>query len=549
MIKRILPQYSRDLTFVSMFIDEARITINLDHKNVVKLYDFGQSDGTYYMAIEYVDGTDLAALMRAHLQAQRGLAPTLAAFVVRELCAGLHHAHTLKDHNGRTLGIVHRDVSPQNVLLSSSGEVKLTDFGIAAARHKLTLTSPGTVLGKAAYMAPEQATGKPVSYATDVWALGVILHEMLAGDRLFADETPLATVQRVVHDEVFPPSHKNPAVPAALDRIVMRALAKKPSERYPSAEAMAGELSAWLALNPFGEADLAKALASLDWDDDTARMRPSHRALRGSEIERSMPGVTSDRQLESLFAELHAEPDLWTLVAAGDRYRALQMSAPAASAYRTAAAIFAHRGLLVQALCAYDGAKAVIPTDLVRADLVAIGDLSAGNRTELVDVLKRFDKHHFWDLLKDADPGGLGSEAEAPPFPAAPTPLFGSLGPLELARVGLALRVRKVGPGEVVIKEGEVGDALYAVGRGRLVVYCRPGEENDTAGTVDDAFDKDDFGGSTSVEAAVARMRQRTDISDRVYLAGLADGDFFGEFSFLAERPRSATIESITESL
>src|SRR5688500_19031963 len=161
-IKRILPQYSSDLTFVSMFIDETRITIGLDHKNIVKLYDFGQHEGTYFMAIEYVDGTDLAALMRAHLQNGRGVMPAIAAFIVRELASGAHHAHNLKDHNGRPLGIVHRDVSPQNVLLSSAGQVKLTDFGIAAARHKLTLTSPGTVLGKAAYMAPEQATGKIV---------------------------------------------------------------------------------------------------------------------------------------------------------------------------------------------------------------------------------------------------------------------------------------------------------------------------------------------------------------------------------------------------
>src|SRR4051812_15838230 len=288
-IKRILPQYSRDLTFVSMFIDEARITIGLDHKNIVKLYDFGQHDGVYFMAIEYVDGTDLAQMMRAHLQLARGIPAVVAAFVARELCAGVHHAHTLRDHNGRPLGIVHRDISPQNVLMSSSGQVKLTDFGIAAARHKLTLTSPGTVLGKAAYMAPEQATGRPVDYATDVWAIGVILHEMLAGDRLFADDTPLQTVQRVVHDPIEPPSAEEPGVPAALDKVVMRALHRDPKQRYPSAHAMADELGAWLRENPvdgpqgthpFHEGDLAKELADLDWADDTARMRPSHRVIR-----------------------------------------------------------------------------------------------------------------------------------------------------------------------------------------------------------------------------------------------------------------------------
>ena len=550
-IKRILPQYSRDLTFVSMFIDEARITIGLDHKNIVKLYDFGQNDGVYYMAIEYVDGTDLAAVMRAHLQQGRGVAPPVAAFIVRELCNAAHHAHTLRDHNSRPLGIVHRDISPQNVLLSSSGQVKLTDFGIAAARHKLTLTSPGTVLGKAAYMAPEQATGKPVDYATDVWAMGVILHEMLAGERLFADETPLLTIQRVVHDDVGPPSRKNPDVPRALDNIVVKALQRDPKARYTSAHAMADELFAWLRDHPveghaFGEADLGKTLASLDWDDDTARMRPSHHSVRRSgDAGQSQPSAHGDKKLERLLDDLRAQPDLWTLVAVGDRYLELDREGPATSAYRTAAAIFAHRGLLVQALCAYDGAKRLIPDDEVRRDLIALADLSAGNRPELVELLRQFDKHELWALLQHADPEGLGSEAEAPPFPAAPTPLFGSLGPLELARVGQALRVRKIEPGDVVIREGDAGDALFAVGRGRLVVYCAPGDEGGAGATVDE-----DFEDSTAAEALAARMASKSgEGNDRVYLAGLADGDFFGEFSFLAERPRSATVEAITTSL
>ena len=160
-------------------------------------------------------------------------------------------------------------------------------------------------------------------------------------------------------------------------------------------------------------------------------------------------------------------------------------------------------------------------------------------------MLRSFDKHDIWKLLQDADPDGLGSEAEAPPFPAAPTPLFGSLGPLELARLGEALRVRRVMPGEVVIREGDAGDALYAVGRGRLVVYCKPGDDNDAAATMEEGFDD-----ATSVEAMVAQLRKNSqERGDRVYLAGLADGDFFGEFSFLAERPRSATVEAITESL
>jgi CRP-like cAMP-binding protein len=557
-IKRILPQFSQDLTFVSMFIDEARITIGLDHKNIVRLYDFGQHDGTYFMAIEYVDGTDLAELMRSHLQAARCVPAPMAAFIVRELATGLHHAHTLRDHHDRPLGIVHRDVSPQNVLLSSTGEVKLTDFGIAAARHKLTLTSPGMVLGKAAYMAPEQATGKPVEPATDVWALGVILHEMLAGERLFADENPLATLQRVAQDKIEPPSRKSSEVPPHLDRVVMRALERAPRARYPSAAALADELDAWLAQSAtagrsFGEADLARALASLSWEDDTARLRPSQRGARSgtATLQRGAaaiaPGsIANDKELLRIYGELRAQPDLWTLVAVGDRYLALDNEGPALSAYRTAAAIFAYRGLLVQALCAYDGARRILHDDEARRDLIAIADLAAGNRDELVELLQSFDRHGFWALMQEADADGLGSGAECPPLPATQAPLFGSLGPLELARIAMAIRVRRAARGEVIIREGDDGDSLYAVGRGRLVVFCRPGEAATETATVQEIGDE--FEESTSIEASLRALRNSQETS-RVYLAGLADGDFFGEFSFLAERPRSATVEAITDSL
>jgi serine/threonine protein kinase/CRP-like cAMP-binding protein len=551
-IKRILPQYSRDLTFVSMFIDEARITIGLEHANIVKLYDFGQVDGTYFMAMEYVDGTDLSALMRAHLLIGRPLPPALAAFVARDILRGLAHAHALKDHTGRPLGIVHRDVSPQNVLLSTNGDVKITDFGIAAARHKLTLTSPGTVLGKAAYMSPEQATGKPVDFRTDIWAVGVILHEMLSGERLFADDSPLQTVQRVAHDAIEPPSSKARGVPPALDWIVMRALDRSVKARYPSAGAMADEISAFLAAeliegHSFGPADLSRYLADLEWADDTAQMRPSHRMGRGSQDSTGpqLPQLIADRELERLVGQLKKQPDVWALVAIGDRYVKLAHNAAAVSAYRTAAAVFAHRGLLVQALCAYDPAKAFLTPPEVHADLLAIGDLSAGSYAELKELVASFDRFGFFQLLQDADPDGFGAGAPALPFPVPQTPLFGSLGPTELAKIGARVSVRRTRPGEILIREGEEGDAVFAVGRGRLVVYCLPGHIDDLA----QGMMGGDFVDPTKVEEARERRQASFVDVDRVYLAGLADGDFFGEFSFLTEKPRSATVECITEGL
>ena len=546
-IKRILPQFSSDLTFVSMFIDEARITIGLDHPNIVKLFDFGQSDGTYFMAIEYVDGTDLASLMRSHFEKRLPIPPNVAAYVARELVSGLAHAHGLKDHRGQPLKIVHRDVSPQNVLLSSTGDVKLADFGIAAARHKLTLTSPGTVLGKAAYMAPEQAMGQPIDFRVDLWAAGVILWEMLAGERLFADETPVSTITRVVAAPIPLPSTRRADVPPALDRVVLRALERDPRRRYGGAAAMAADLSRYLDAHPFDAAAFARHLADTEWAEDTSPMRPSRRRLLAAAPDartaQRPPQVSSDPVLARLYASLEEDPDLWTLVEMGDRYGDLGHAGTAATAYRAAAAVFAYRGLLVQTLCAYDGARRhVSPTDAF-ADLVALGDVRPGDRAELVELLEQFDALGFWALLRRADPHGLGTDAasDAPPAPA--TPLFGALAPRELARLAEVVTVRRVPVGEVVLREGDRGDSLYAVGRGRLVVSCRPGagEGEIVADDLTEHTFAEGFGPGARLQHRVtARM-------DRVYLAGLADGDFFGEFSFLTERPRSATVETITD--
>ncbi len=545
-IKRILPQYTRDATFVSMFVDEARITIGLEHKNIVSLFDFGQVDGSYFMAMEYVDGTDLSALMRVHLLEGKALEPALAAFVAREVLLGLAHAHALRDHNGRPLGIVHRDISPQNVLLSLQGEVKVTDFGIAAARHKLTLTSPGMVLGKAAYMSPEQATGRFVDTRTDVWAVGVILHEMLSGDRLFADDTPLLAVQRVVHDDILPPSAKAAAVPVALDAITMRALSRELSARYSCAQEMASELTDFLRTTPFGERDLRDAIAGVQWRGaDTAPLRPTQVfasrahldvAYAAPKLLCSPPKVgelhhASDDELSRLAAQLAHDGDVWSLVLMGDRYRQLGHADVAVSAYRVAAAAFAYRGLLVQALCAYEGAKATLtPTDVER-DLMVLADLTAGVLSELLHAVTLFDAHEIWSMLRDGNPDSFVDGAV--PL-SAPTPLLASLGPREFRRLGMVARVRQFAPGAVVLHEGALGDALYAVGRGRLVVYCRPGDTEAQSSGADDPR-------RTQSVAPI----QLPPTPHRVYLAGLADGDFFGEFSFLTERPRSATVEAI----
>jgi serine/threonine-protein kinase len=551
-LKRILPQFSKDLQFVSMFIDEARITIGLNHENIVHLYDFGQVDGVYFMAIEYVDGTDLAALLQALATAGRGLPPIVAASIMADVARGLAHAHTLRDASGRPLGIVHRDVSPQNVLLSSTGEVKVTDFGIAAAKNKLTLTSPGVVLGKAAYMSPEQATGRGVDFGCDLWALGVMLWEALVGDRLFADENAVLTLQRMMNDPIRAPSSLRPEVPRVLDDVVASLLQRDKTARPRTTADVVRTLddivAALAKTSPlahngvFGAAERAAFLASVQWTDDTAPMRPRATPARASSTDDSTaerPAPTEDKVLSRLFERCAAEKDPWLLFDVGERAVALGRKELARSAFRTAAAAFAFRGLLVQCLVAHAGARALLTADEARDDVLLLGDVTPGRRSELDDLLGRFDGH------------GLARFVSREELPVPPlVPLLGALGPRELARMAEVVAVRRVKKGDVVIREGERGKSLYAVGRGRLVVSCKPGEGN--AAELPVAIDEVDFAAESTTDvrplrlAASALSQQH---QERIFIAGLADGDFFGEFSFLAERVRSATVEAVTDGL
>jgi serine/threonine protein kinase/CRP-like cAMP-binding protein len=551
-LKRILPQYSKDLQFVSMFIDEARITIGLSHENVVQLYDFGQVDGVYFMAIEYVDGTDLAAVLRAHAEAGAALPPIVAASIIADVARGLAHAHTLCDAQGRALGVVHRDISPQNVLLSTSGDVKVTDFGIAAAKNKLTLTTPGVVLGKAAYMAPEQATGRGVDFTSDLWALGVLLWEALVGDRLFAADSAVSTLERVLREPVPAPSTRRPGIPPSLDRVVARLLqrdkARRPASTAEVVRALDGVVdelaptSPWARAGAFRKAERAAWLAKVQWSDSTAQLRPRPApSARTDEATARRPTLSEDDLLTTLLQRCRSEADPWLLVDAGERAEAIGQTAMARSAYRTAAAAFAFRGLLVQTMVAHAGARRLLSVDEAREDLLLLGDLTPGRRSELDEVLKLLDAHGLADCV---------SREELPPAPAVP--LLSALGPRELARFAEVVRVKRVRKGDIILREGEQGTVLYAVGRGRFVVSCSTDTAADEHLTLVGDDDALDFAAEATARprpvpfSAFVRSQHQP---ERVFLAGLADGDFFGEFSFLSRRPRSADVEAVTDGL
>jgi serine/threonine protein kinase len=242
-VKRILPAYSRDSTFIDMFLNEARLAARLNHSNVVQVFEAGVIDEHYYIAMEYVEGANLRLFYDDAEEHDQPLAPGLACRIVADLCAGLHYAHTRADEEGRPLGIVHRDVSPQNVLVTPSGNVKIVDFGIAKATQTGDqLTQVGQVKGKLSYMSPEQIMGKPLDARADVFACGILLWELTTGERLFSRANDMAVIMAVREETILPPSSLRIELPPALDQVVAKALARDLHERYRSAAAMQTDL-------------------------------------------------------------------------------------------------------------------------------------------------------------------------------------------------------------------------------------------------------------------------------------------------------------------
>ncbi|HEY0591920.1 MAG TPA: TonB family protein, partial [Thermoanaerobaculia bacterium] len=235
-IKRILPHLSADQEFVAMFVDEAKIAARLNHPHITHIYDLGLAAGSHYIAMELVDGHDLKSALRRAAACERPMSIELAVFVASRLAAALDYAHRKEE------GLVHRDVSPQNVLVSWDGDIKLCDFGIAKATSRVSHTQTGALKGKLQYMSPEQASGKPIDRRSDIFSLGSVLFEMLAHRKLFAGENEASVLDQVREAHVEPPSKWNDDVPKELDRIVLRALAKEPGDRYPSAADMARDL-------------------------------------------------------------------------------------------------------------------------------------------------------------------------------------------------------------------------------------------------------------------------------------------------------------------
>jgi serine/threonine protein kinase len=253
-IKKILPTMAEDEEFIAMFVDEARIAAELSHAGIVQIFELGKFEDDYYIAMEFVHGKDMRFIQERLARERRPIPVSLASWIVLKICEALDYAHTKKDPSGRPLGIIHRDVSPQNVIISYEGEVKICDFGIAKAANRSQKTQAGVLKGKFGYMSPEQVRGLPLDGRSDIFTVGTLFYEMVTLERLFVGESDFSTLEKVRNADVVPPSTYNRDVPEELEEIILRALSKEVEDRFQSTAEFGDAVQAFMLKNEISSA-------------------------------------------------------------------------------------------------------------------------------------------------------------------------------------------------------------------------------------------------------------------------------------------------------
>ncbi|MDD5308119.1 MAG: serine/threonine protein kinase [Deltaproteobacteria bacterium] len=284
-VKRILPSIAEDEEFITMFIDEAKIAVQLTHANIAQIFDLGKVGDSFFIALEYVPGKDLRAIFDRMRKTGQSVPIPMACYLTMKVCEGLDYAHNKKDGAGRDLNLVHRDVSPQNILISYDGEVKLIDFGIAKAAGKAGKTQAGILKGKFGYMSPEQVRGLPLDRRSDLFAMGICLWELVTGERLFVGDSDFSTLEKVRNVEITPPSAYNRKIPEDLEKIILKALNKEVEDRYQSAMDLHDDLQSWMYTsgNFFARKDLAAFMCDMFREDIDREAASSE----GQEVARS----------------------------------------------------------------------------------------------------------------------------------------------------------------------------------------------------------------------------------------------------------------------
>jgi len=529
-LKRLHPRFGGQPELVSLFIEEAKLSVLLNHPNIVQIFDFGEVDGDYFIAMEFVDGLDAATLAKRARAKGAALPVGVAAYVVREVLEGLAHAHGNK--KGRGVSVIHRDVSPHNVLISFDGQVKLSDFGIAKAINIMAATEGGQVMGKSAYMSPEQSRGEALTPATDIWSAGVMLHELLTGQRLFSRSTEEETLDAVTKEPILPPSATNTHVPPALDALTMQLLERDSTKRPESARKAAETLSTILRENypTVDDYRVSEVVAELATDTiPPAPVEVAPTSTEGTAPKRTRSLSVSDEmilafemtspskmmpppdvlELKKVFS---SNPNLWVLYDIGQAYEAAGQSDRALGAYKVAMAKFAQVGLLVQA--------ATIATKLIEvtgasertvAEIERLPSLHSLSDTELFKAI--VDKEDNTAVFTEYEGLFRAREQTKSQIEEAqiysPAPIFSALEGPQLVRLVMALKRREYPAGTKIISEGETQRTFFFIGRGRVVVSTNNYEGR------------------------------------RVYLTSLADGDCFGEQAFFSGEPRNASVEAM----
>lgn len=311
-IKKILPALNRHDRFRKMFLHEGRIMAALNHRNIVQVFELGEVDGELYMSLEYVPGCDLAEVLDRNKEQNRFLAPAMAAWIAREVCRGLAYVHGLQDDRGQPMGVVHRDVNPNNILLSRHGDVKLGDFGIAKSLVGEVLTSQGQLKGKLEYLSPEQARGDAVAPTSDVYAVGLVLYEMLASQRYIQGIGDADLLKNAARPLWRPISLANPDVPQILESLVKRALRTEPEKRFASASAFADSLTEIIEAAPQlpSSVDLACLVLETRDSPEVALASPSVEETAETDVQRPKKSTDlADRLIpEGIFPEDEVRP-------------------------------------------------------------------------------------------------------------------------------------------------------------------------------------------------------------------------------------------------
>ncbi len=533
-IKKIRPDLSADTQFSSLFIDEARISITLSHPNIIQVFDFGQADGSYYLAMEHVHGCDLASILQVDGIRNLGIEPGLALLIAEEMCKGLDYAHEQTDRDGTPLHIIHRDVSPANVMLAFHGAVKIADFGIAQSDKRTAQTKPGMVLGKLAYMSPQHATDKPIDARADVFSTGLVLWEMLVGAPAYRVGVPSGVefFDAVVRASIRPPSTVHPHLGTAFDDLVMGALTKDPNGRYSSARMFAEaihhtlvshypEISSY-TLQTFLQQHAHELLTINKHRTKTNDLDPF---VRSEAVEPPPPTHSTNivtAELKSLNADdsnfdwspefvkaasnFAHNPSLWTLVRMSRICDRAQQYEAASTLARVAAIKFAQAGQLAQSLLCMRTALERRSFDALKNDVQALPAL-VGRSNEDIDS-------RLFPVGKNSNINTLLHNLLADTIPTknremASTPLLSYMGAEAFAELARQAPLLRFSEKQTVLKEGAPGESMYLIAEGRVLVYATTAEGR------------------------------------RIYLSSLTAGDFIGENSFFTGAPRSASIEAL----